>query len=86
MPCKAKAEIQANLAAIMETCFLPLLHWVKTLSVGSKEDVLTMSGDGSQGPYGQIPKSKDWFAAALMSPDHDFHCTFRYVITKIPTA
>jgi hypothetical protein len=54
--------------------------------VGSMEDVLTMSGDGSQGQCGQIPKSKDWFAVALMSPDYDFCCTFRYFITRIPTA
>ena len=45
--------------------------------VESMEDVYAMSVDGSRGPYGQIPKSKGWFKAALQSPDRDFCRTFR---------
>jgi hypothetical protein len=42
--------------------------------IESMEDVYAMSGDGSWGPCGQIPKSKE-FKAALQSPDHDFRHT-----------
>jgi hypothetical protein len=45
--------------------------------VEAMEDVIKMAGDGSQGPYGQISKSKGWFIAALQSPNRDFRCTFR---------
>jgi hypothetical protein len=46
----------------------------------SMEEVLALLEDGSCGPYGQIPKSKDWFKACLMSPDQDFQRTFRFVL------
>ena len=102
MPRQTKAEIQANLAAIMETLFAasvaldedPLNDQEKEptsedmdvddiaevlflAGVEAMEDVIKMAGDGSRGPYGQISKSKDWFIAALQSPDRDFRRTFR---------
>ncbi|KIM79609.1 hypothetical protein PILCRDRAFT_89993 [Piloderma croceum F 1598] len=42
----------------------------------SMGEVYTMTGDGSRGPYGQMPKSEDWFKTALQSPNHDFCHTF----------
>ena len=102
MPRHTKAEIQANLAAIMETLFAASVALDEDLlsdqeedptsedmvvddiakvlfftGVEATEDVIKMAGDGSRGPYGHISKSKDWFIAALRSPDRDFRRTFR---------
>ena len=52
------------------------------LAVQVMQDVQEMSGDASQGPYGQQSRSKDWFSASLSSFDHDFHRIFRYVILQ----
>ena len=50
------------------------------LGLQTLQDVGAMSGDGSHGPYGQHPKSKDWFpSSSLSSADRDFRRTFRYV-------
>ncbi|KAJ6528964.1 hypothetical protein B0H19DRAFT_1274585 [Mycena capillaripes] len=36
-----------------------------------------MSGDGSRGPYDQIPKSVDFFSVCLRAPDREFRHMFR---------
>jgi len=46
-------------------------------------DNVTVMFDGSRGPYGKIPKSKDWFSTALRSPDRDFRRIFRCVAAKV---
>ncbi|KAJ7194555.1 hypothetical protein GGX14DRAFT_576259 [Mycena pura] len=38
---------------------------------------VALLGDGSQGPYFQVPKSQDWFSCALQAPDQDFRAVFR---------
>ncbi|KAJ7478863.1 hypothetical protein B0H11DRAFT_1916545 [Mycena galericulata] len=39
----------------------------------------SVSGDGSQGPYNQIPKSVDFFSVCLRVPDREFRHMFRFV-------
>jgi len=105
MPRKTKAEIQADLAAIMETLFSAsaaldddptsdeemadrdsdsdnkelddIAEILLLAGLESMGEVYAMTGDGSRDPYGQIPKSEDWFKTALQSPDRDFRRTFR---------
>ena len=39
--------------------------------------VLSLSGDGSRGPYNQFPKSTDFFAVSLQAPERYFRRMFR---------
>ena len=41
---------------------------------------VALLGDGSRGPYFQVPKSQDWFSCALQAPDRDFRAVFRCAI------
>jgi hypothetical protein len=38
---------------------------------------MSLSGDGSRGPYFQFPKSRDFFQCCLRSPDRIFRFIFR---------
>ncbi|KAJ7216459.1 hypothetical protein GGX14DRAFT_391282 [Mycena pura] len=38
---------------------------------------VALLGDGSRGPYFQVPKSQDWFSCVLQAPDRDFRAVFR---------
>ncbi|KIL55493.1 hypothetical protein M378DRAFT_28554 [Amanita muscaria Koide BX008] len=55
-----------DLSEILE---LSALQWTQI--------ALSMSGDGSRGPYNQFPKSADFFAISLQAPERYFRRMFR---------
>jgi hypothetical protein len=63
------AELLAD--DISEVLELAALNWT--------EIARYMVGDGSRGPYNQIPKSVDFFSVCLQAPDREFRHMFRYV-------
>jgi hypothetical protein len=54
---------------ISEIIELSALQWTQL--------ALSMSGDGSRGPYNQFPKSTDFFSTSLQAPDRYFRRMFR---------
>ncbi|KAG1824894.1 uncharacterized protein BJ212DRAFT_1295949 [Suillus subaureus] len=42
-----------------------------------RSSAASITGDGSRGPYNQIPRSKDFFSCCLQGPDREFRHHFR---------